>query len=99
MVLRCPHDDRNSRQQITACTRKEERAVSQINRPALYLVDQIWSPAMVLGRLAAILGTVTLIDSGFSMHSMAKRAGRFTVLAQHSRYRDRSAVVSHPRGR
>jgi hypothetical protein len=99
MVLRCPHDDRNSRQQITACTRKEERAVSQTNRPALHLVDQIWSPTMVLGLLAAILGVVTLIDSGFSMHIMAKRAGRFTDLTQHSRHRDRSAVVSHPRGR
>ena len=54
---------------------------------------------MVLGLLAAILGVVTLIDSGFSMHIMAKRAGRFTDLTQHSRHRDRSAVVSHPRGR
>jgi hypothetical protein len=82
MVLRCPHDDRSSRQQITMNTRKEERAVSQTNRPALHLVDQTWSPAMVVG---------LLIDSGFSMHSVAD-------LAQNGHHRDRSAEISQPRG-
>jgi hypothetical protein len=89
MVLRCPHDHRISRQQITVCTCKEERAVSQTKRPALHLVDQTWSPAMVLG---------LLIDSGFSMHSVAKRTGRFTDLAQNGHHRYRSAEISQPRG-
>jgi uncharacterized membrane protein HdeD (DUF308 family) len=66
---------------VPAGTQQKEKTMNETNRPVSHLIHRIWSSALVLGLLTAVLGVVILVWPGPSIVVASGVFGVYLVLS------------------